>query len=164
MMDNYFKPNDFEIENIYLPENNDIDEDYYITKRLKKCNRYISGMIQQIKENELSVKILEYVDNDLYDKLLTENIVFLNLINASGCNTVIECIVRNTPIIVNRLPALEEVLGNKYPLFYDNMAEASSFATNKNKIKEAYRYLKSLNKDKLKIETFIDNMNAIITE
>ena len=39
-------------------------------------------------------------------------------------NTVIECIVRCTPIIINPLDSVVEYLGNEYPLYYTNMVSA----------------------------------------
>ena len=85
-----------------------------------------------------------------------KNIVFINLIGASAVNTVIECIVRNTPIFVNRLPAIEEALGSNYPLLYNDISEVTNML-NINKIKEGYNYLRKMNKDKFKIETFIND-------
>ena len=63
-----------------------------------------------------SVEVMEHLSDSAYDELLSENVVFLNLIDASAVNTVIECIVRNTPLIINRLPAIVEILGEDYPL------------------------------------------------
>ena len=117
---------------------------------LQKFKRYIEQMIK-------SVEIMPKVDNNTYDALLTENIVFLNLVDASASNTIIECIVRNTPIIVNRLPACEEYLGKDYPLFYDNYEQVSSLATVE-KITEAHIYLKNRDKEFLRIETMISTL------
>jgi len=100
------------------------------------------------------IKVLTYLENNDYDLLLMKNIVFINLIGASAVNTLIECIVRNTPIFVNRLPAVEEALGSDYPLLYDNISDVTNML-NVDKIKEGYKYLSKLNKDKFKIETFI---------
>ena len=100
------------------------------------------------------INIIAHLDNDNYDLLLMTNIVFINLIDASAVNTIIECIVRNTPIFVNRLPATEEALGNSYPLFYNNIEEVTDML-NINKITEGYNYLYKMNKDKFKIENFI---------
>ena len=65
-----------------------------------------------------NINFIEHVDNKNYDLLLSENIVFVNLVDASAVNTIIECIVRNTPIIVNKIPAVVEMLGENYPMYY----------------------------------------------
>ena len=100
------------------------------------------------------VKILNYLENTDYDNLLSENIVFINLVGASAVNTVIECIVRNTPIIVNKLPALVEILGDKYPLFYDKLTDVTDLL-NKKTIESGHNYLKNINKEKFTIDYFI---------
>lgn len=51
------------------------------------------------------------LSNEAYDRLLTENIGFVALHDASANNTVIECIARATPLLVNPLPAVVEYLG-----------------------------------------------------
>ena len=108
-----------------------------------------------INENKLdSIKIIEYIDNSAYDELLSSNIVFLNLVDASAINTLIECIVRNTPIIINKLPPVVELLGEKYPLYYQNLNEVYKLI-NMKQINNAHKYIKKLDKTKLKISYFI---------
>ena len=96
-----------------------------------------------------------------YDDFLKDKVVFLHLIDASACNTVIECIARCTPIILNRLPALEEYLGIDYPLFYPNNAtqfEITTFtrlAFENNTIRKAHVYLLYKSKEKLIMSEFV---------
>jgi polysaccharide pyruvyl transferase WcaK-like protein len=103
------------------------------------------------------VKIITHLENNDYDNLLSENIVFLNLIGASAVNTLIECVVRNTPIVINKLPSVIEILGDSYPLLYDDIEELTELITIQN-IEKAHIYLKKLDKTKLKIETFKSNL------
>lgn len=104
-------------------------------------------------------------NNDEYDKLLASTIVFINLYDASACNTLIECIVRQTPIIVNRHPAVVEYIGDEYPGLYDNIDDVRSLFTMSN-IVEMHKYLKNhpLIKDKLSIKTFLTNINQILED
>ena len=55
-----------------------------------------------------------------YDQLLNSCVVLQHMFGAAANNIVAECIKHGTPLIVNRLPALEEYLGHDYPLFYDD--------------------------------------------
>ncbi len=126
------------------------------------ANKFCSGIYDMLFNQINEVEVLTTLNNEDYDKLLSENIIFLNLVDASAVNTVIECIVRNTPIIINRLESLEELLGKNYPGFYDNLVHASSLCTNIEKITEIHRYLTRLNKDKYKLETFINDIQTII--
>ena len=71
--------------------------------------------------------------------------------DASAVNTIIECKVRNTPVIVNRLPAVVEILGENYPFYYN---DASYYEINKQienlltieNVNKAYNYLRHLDK------------------
>ena len=107
------------------------------------------------------VEIIKHLENNDYDKLLESNVVFIKLFGASAVNTVIECIVRNTPIIVNKLPAIVEILGETYPLYYNTLEEATDIITMKN-IDKAYHYLKRMDKTKLKIEYFKEEFDTIL--
>ena len=104
------------------------------------------------------------MSNNDYDQLLTENIVFINLVDASAVNTIIECIVRNTPIIVNNHPAVIELLGKDYPLYFSNCnnyfeinKDVNTLLTNTNNIKKAYQYLCKIDKSKFNINNFKHN-------
>ena len=135
-------------------------EKYYAPK-IEKETGDDGECICRIKDPKLTyldadVNVLEYLDNNAYDECLSSNIVFINLIGASAVNTVIECIVRNTPILVNRLPATIEMLGEKYPLFYEEVKDVSELLTLK-KITKGWQYLKQMDKTKYKIDTFLKN-------
>lgn len=175
MMENYFKPDSFNIEELVqiyeLNENmkeqkkhhhNIICHDMSISCHpsvgmTTHRNKYIQGMIEQIINDYNSVIEINRLCNDDYDIMLTKNIVFLNLVEASACNTLIECIVRNVPIIINKLPAVVELLGDTYPLYYNTMAEAGEIVTNVKKIIAAHIYLCKLDKTNLNINYFLDD-------
>ena len=114
------------------------------------------------------VDILETLDNDDYDVLLSENIVFINLVDSSAINTVIECIVRNTPILVNRHPAVVELLGENYPFYYGNIdgknshyfemnTQVVNLLVNTKNIEKAHKYLTKMDKSKFHIHSFMND-------
>lgn len=86
----------------------------------------------------------EHLSNEDYDRLLAENIVFVDLYDASANNAVIECLARATPILVNRLPAVEEYLGADYPLYFSDHAEAAAKALDLGRLRAAHDYLLAL--------------------
>lgn len=181
-MNNYFPPNNF-LEGLYkflaLPGFFNIDN---ITNASPNCsNNNVTSITPNcssnatITNNELQnnwskhfykyvqtlfkdIELIEKLSNQEYDHILTNNIVFLNLVDASAVNTVIECIIRHTPIIINKHPAIIELLGENYPLYYDNNYELNTQITqllsNVNKIKKAHVYLVNLDKTKFHIEFF----------
>ena len=112
-------------------------------------------MIDELVEKEKSMYGIEieeeYMDNTItksclsnneYDKLLSENIIFLDLYDSSANNAIIECIARTTPLLVNPLPAVREYLGEDYPFYYDSLNEAAEKAEDLDLVKETHEYLK----------------------
>lgn len=90
-----------------------------------------------------NIKIIQRISNSSYDDLLTESIVFVDLFDSNANNTIIECIARNTPILVNKINAITEYLGESYPLYYSDIDEANSFIKDYGRIKSAHEYLSS---------------------
>tara|TARA_B100000214_G_C23605006_1_gene462493 strand:- start:48 stop:575 length:528 start_codon:yes stop_codon:yes gene_type:complete len=136
--------------------------DIQIPHEFKKyITPYSQGNINILKslgynENKLKEKNITFKSNSQedYNKLFENSIIFLNLINATANNVVLECIHSNTPIIINRLPATTEYLGEDYPLFYDDYDHVASLLTYEN-ILNAHNYLKKMNKQHLSLHSFV---------
>jgi hypothetical protein len=122
------------------------------------CNFFYNDIIKLIE----SVDIIEYLQNSEYDELLSQNIVFIRLIDASAVNTVVECVVRCTPIIVNKHPAVVEILGENYPLYIDDNDDINRL-TSYDKIRKAHIYLKSLKIPNIRVDYFVKELNHIIS-
>ncbi len=95
-----------------------------------------------------SLQVLDRVTNEKYDELLARSIVFLRLHDGVAITTVIECIVRGTPVLVNRFEALEEYLGSDYPLFYETLGEATGMLKDEALLEEASNYLRHMSSRK----------------
>jgi len=174
-MDNYFRPCEFHLLGSTEPDGIKIDfcnkyclcdrsEDKKLrleTNQLYECeqksfnNQFLFGFLQAVNDEYSSVSILNKLSNLEYDQLLIQNIVFLDLYDASAANTIIECIVRCTPLLVNPIPAVVEYLGKDYPFYYRSYREAGDKATDPLLIFETHKYLKNLDKSFLHIDTFI---------
>jgi hypothetical protein len=105
-----------------------------------------------------SVEFLPYYPAEDYDRLLTGNIVFLDLYDTVINNTVLECIMRRTPVVCNRLPSLEELLGPDYPLFFSNMEEAAAKADDLALIEKAHWHLSTIPQDRFSQSSFCDSV------
>ena len=101
----------------------------------------------KIPEN---ININPRLEDDKYDELLSLNPVFLNLYDTAACNTIIECMVRNTPIVVNRLPSTEEYLGSDYPLLYENLDQAQRMINDESALYDGHMHILS-NKKKISL-------------
>jgi hypothetical protein len=150
---------DLKYDNKYVLIGKKMEDKY---KAISFGDDYNSVNILESNININNVTVVNYLENDMYDDVLTRYVVFLKLKDASAVNTVLECIVRNTPLIVNRLPAIEEYLGPDYPLYYNDIDEVPEILKNKNLIVRANSYLSNMNKDFLKIENFIISMKNLI--
>ncbi|MBC8416780.1 glycosyltransferase [bacterium] len=102
---------------------------------------------------------IERLDDEEYDEMLSNSIVFLDLYDSSANNAVIECIARGTPIVINRIPSTEEYLGKDYPLFFDDLDHARCLIKNDYMIYKGHRYLMHCEmRRKLSSEYFLNSM------
>jgi len=113
--------------------------------------------LDSVKEFVQRVEVLETLDDKSYDRLLTENVVFLDLVDASAANTLVECIVRKTPLVVRRIPPVEEALGKDYPLFWQRREEIPSLLQEE-KILAAHEYILGLDDSLYRLENFYREM------
>lgn len=102
-----------------------------------------------------TIKSMGFVSNEVYDSILNCNIVLQNYFDVAASNTILECIAKNTPLFLNRLPAAEEYLGINYPLFYSSLAEAESMVRDVGLIYQGHIYLKNMDKSKYTLNYFL---------
>lgn len=129
---------------------------------------HIQAYIQNIYK---TTTVVSFLENDVYDDLLTKNIVFLHLVDGSAINTLLECFVRNTPMIINRHPAVVEVLGEEYPLYYTLDASigntqpqpsVSQLLSHPCCVWDAHCYLAKMDKSRYDVGMFVDKFLEII--
>jgi hypothetical protein len=126
-----------------------------ITNLFHKEKKYLN--VQNIDINDIEMKYTNTFEE--YDNLLSENIVFIDLFDAAANNTILECILRRTPIIVNKLPATIYYLGEDYPLFFNNIDDIPNLLNIKN-IEKAHIYLDNIKLTDTK--EFISNIVNIL--
>jgi hypothetical protein len=103
------------------------------------------------------ITILKELKNNEYEKLFTNACIFVNFEDCVASNVILECIKFNTPIIVNKLPSVVEYLGEDYPLYYNTLAELSSFKNPKfltTQVDLASQYLSKMNKSHVSLDIF----------
>jgi hypothetical protein len=89
-----------------------------------------------------------------YDELLSQNVVFIDLYDAAANNVILECIIRATPLIVNKVGGVVEYLGEDYPLYFENLNDVPRLLSDYDLIVAAHYYLKFLDKSDLTIDRF----------
>ena len=153
-----------------------IDDEYMICNNIlyvkpveNSISNTISNTINEIYDTIKflikEVQVIPLQDQNSYERLLSDSVIIINLIDASAVNTVLECIMGNIPIIVNRLPALEEVFGVNYPLFYENIEDINKILEpNLEMINQGYTYLTKMDKKKFSMSNFVIRFQKIIMQ
>ena len=136
----YYLKCDYKYKKIWLPGDTE-----KAPKMLQKELHYKNLSVLEDEYN-LSGVFIDRVSNEEYDDLFSRCVCLVNLFDTSANNAVVECVARNTPILINRLPAAEEYLGKDYPLFFNDLDHASSLLYDIDKIYEAHVYLKNMDK------------------
>ena len=103
-------------------------------------------------------EVWPWVDYREYDILLEKNIAFAHFYDASANNTILECIVRSTPVLVNPLPAIREYLGDDYPFYFESLEEAADKAEDETLAARAHEYLKSMDKTRFGADFFRNSL------
>lgn len=133
-------------------------------KDINRSKSMLTKEAEALNYNDIDYDCVEmkYIQSfDEYDELLSQNIIFVDLFDAAANNAVVEAIARNTPILVNKLPAVVEYLGKDYPLYFKSLNEINDLTTYEN-ITKAYNYLCNLNKNFLDINYFTENFINIV--
>lgn len=133
-------------------------------------NNWYKHFFRDMESKIESVEFIEHINNLEYDKLLCENVIFIFLDDASAVNTVLECVVRNTPLIVNKHPAVVEILGNNYPLYVSNvknnygmiMMEVDALLREESNIVNAHECMKNINTKMIEISSFVADFENVM--
>lgn len=117
----------------------------------------------QIEKYNISgnTHVSQEMDYNTYNNILSQNIAFNDFIGTSANNSVLDCIARNTPIIIKKLASVVEYLGEEYPLYFNELYEVNKLLDN-SRIKDAYMYLKNMNKKDLSLLLFIRKIYEIL--
>ena len=167
-MDNYFPSNTSNISDITPEEVESTLSPKMCSNASNTQNNWYRHLSDYVKTIQNQVDVLDYMDNAAYDDILTKNLVFLHLVDGSAINTLIECIVRTCPIFVNRHPAVVELLGEAYPLYYTiddthPIPNVDALLKDTGVILRAHQYLVKLDKTPFMIETFLKDLSNIMS-
>ena len=121
-----------------------------------------------VKNNKLdNITIINELSNEEYKNIFKNSCIFIDLEDCIANNLILECLKFNTPVIVKRLPSIEEYIGKDYPLFYDNKSELKSFKDEiyfLDQINKSYNYLLSFDKSHIDISLFNKKLEYDLTK
>lgn len=156
------------VTSIYLVNSGGYEK-YWLTgsKNFSKMTDIMMNELKylNISHNNLDLSVKMHYTNTFeeYDELLTNNIIFIDFFDTAANTAIVECIIRGTPVIVNKIGGVSEYLGENYPLYFNSLDEVPNLL-DVGKIKEAHDYLVNLNKEDLSISYFLKKINTIIYE
>jgi hypothetical protein len=110
--------------NIYLLKTT--KKKIYLPGTVKYKEEIINTMIKELQHHNISydknnLQVTYFDIFEEYDNFIITNIIIIDLIDANANNSIVECIVRNLPFFVNKLPAVTEYLGNDYPMYFTSI-------------------------------------------
>jgi len=120
---------------------------------------YADGRLPSRSTQETYVEAVGFQPAEILDDLLSNNVVVMEVFDASASTVLVECIARGTPIIVNRHQALVEYLGADYPLYFREPDEIPGLLS---RVVEAHEYLLGMDRSWLSGDRFCDDLEAAI--
>jgi len=116
-----------------------------VTRGLRLRDRQLAAAASDLVVDDEAFRAntveMKFLSNDEYDDLLASSVAFIDLYDSSVNNTVVECMVGATPLLINRHPAVIEYLGADYPLFFDTLDEAADKALDLDLIAAAHEHM-----------------------
>jgi hypothetical protein len=99
-----------------------------------------------------SVTLVDPVDDETYDRMITESVIYVRLFDAPANTLVVECLATTTPICVNPVGGVVEYLGPDYPLYMNE--DVALLLNDQGRLKATQSYLKERRRDILNPEKF----------
>ena len=156
-----------ELRRIIRDKNDDtINNDLIENKNKSEKIEYDEITNEEIQKLNIvyNTEICDFIENEDYDKIFYNNIVFLDLYSCVANNILLECIMNNTPILICYNKSVIEYLGNDYPFYFINYEDAEKKSKDLESIIKTHYYLKNMDKTKFTYNYFNNELNQIIME
>lgn len=139
-------------------------------KDLRKMKRLLINEVNwldiEIDLNDVEMKFVS--DMDEYNQLIYNNVVMIDLIDASANNAVLELAACNIPFFIKKLPAVVEYLGYNYPGYIKSYTDMNSILSDRenltNRLYKCFKYLQQLNLEKYNHNIFATELLKIINQ
>ena len=136
--------------------------DISTAKRRRNADLITNGLIPYIDIDINSVKIKYTEDLNEYDRTINENIVIVDMYDASANNSILEHMSACAPFFCKRLAASEQYLGKDYPMFFNSIKEIEPIISNESQLltlyERAHVYLKNIDKSDLTYSHFTEQV------
>lgn len=102
-----------------------------------------------------------YVPAAEYIQYFTENIIIMENFASSANTVVMDCIMMNTPLLINKNPSVIEYLGEDYPLYFEHPEQVPELVQSI-RVRHAHEHLQRINKKQFAGEFFRKQVQARI--
>jgi len=137
-------------------------------KHRRNADLMANNLIPYVDIDLNSVEIKYTEDLNEYDKTINENIVIVDVYDASANNSVLEHISATSPFFCKKTPSTKEYLGEDYPMFFEELNEIEKKLKNEKELLDLYEsthlYLKNLDKTSMSYEYFSNKMLECISD
>jgi len=138
------------------------------SKDLRKMKRLLINEVDwlDIEINLDDVEMKFVTDGHEYNELIYNNIIMIDLIDASANNALLELAACNIPFFIKKLPAVVEYLGYNYPGYIKTYSDMTTILSDREKVTDrlykCYKYLKQLDLSKFKHDKFAIELLKLI--
>lgn len=133
----------------------------YMKNRVKSEAKYFN---YDIKIDSIDMVYFEKYSD--YDNMLINNIIFIDFFDTAANNAILECIVRNIPVFVNKVGGIINYLGKDYPMYFDKLSELENILNNEESLYKLYSkttiYLQNMDKTDITLDHFSNSIKNII--
>lgn len=134
-----------------------------LMENLNKELNFINKNINNINLNDVEIKYFNCYED--YDNFIILNIIIIDLWDTNANNSVLECLIRNIPFFVSKIPGIIEYLGEEYPMYFNSINDLENILNNSNinnLYEKTFYYLKNINKNDISFKHFNSQLNTFI--
>jgi hypothetical protein len=146
------------VEKIYYPVKQYQKKFSYTNFIADKKIVFLQKKYQPFVQKSFSKLIIKLTQTNIvkYEKTITSSLVYFNFDEFIQLDFFLECLERNTPMLLKRHPIAEEYLGKNYPLFFTTKEDIVEISCEQ--VLAAHNYLVNIDKEKFRIQTFIKSI------
>ena len=141
-----------------------------LTKQLYVGQQHnLNLIVDELKHHDLQLSdgnvwvVGKFLDNQEYIDIFTSTIGFAYYYDCAASNAILEHIMSYSPVVINKIPAIVEYLGEDYPMYYENINHnLDTYLKDKYFIQATSDYLKQRSQKKeFTIEYFCESVNEL---
>lgn len=115
-----------------------------------------------VKRNPSLAQRIPFLPDPEFDRHLASSICFMHLMGNGANNSILECIARNTPLLINPIESAVEYLGKDYPFYWYSIEDAERKMKDFSLIYDTHIYLQRMDKTRFTYSHFLNELEKIV--